>query len=103
MPYAVQFTPEADGQLAALYDYIAAEATPVTAERYITAIINHCETLARFPERAPARDDIRPGLRITHYKSRAIIAYTVDDDAKVVWILGIYYGGRDYADELKAD
>ncbi len=36
-------------------------------------------------------------------KSHAIITYTVDDDAKIVWILGIYYGGHHYAVELKAD
>ncbi|HMN79237.1 MAG TPA: type II toxin-antitoxin system RelE/ParE family toxin [Burkholderiaceae bacterium] len=96
MPYSVRFTPEADNHLTALYAYIAAEATPVTAERYVTAIIDYCESLATFPERAPARDDIRPGLRVTHYKGRAIVPYFVDEPANVVWILGIYYGGQDF-------
>ncbi|WP_408359757.1 type II toxin-antitoxin system RelE/ParE family toxin [Paraburkholderia sediminicola] len=39
MPYTVVFTPEAQEQLLELYRYIAAAASPVTAERYISAII----------------------------------------------------------------
>jgi toxin ParE1/3/4 len=100
MSYAVEFTPEADRQLEVLYDYIAAAATPVTAELYTNAIITYCESLATFPERAPRRDDIRPGLRVTHYRGRTSIAYTVDEDAQVVWILGVYYGGQDYETSL---
>lgn len=47
------------------------------------------------------RDDIRPGLRITHYRKRAVIAFAVD--AEQVSILGIYYGGRDYESLLRAE
>lgn len=103
MRFAVKFTPEAEAQLSALYDYVANAATPVTAERYTTAIIEHCEALSAFPTRAPARDDIRPGLRVTHHRGRTVIAYSVDDDAKVVWILGVYYGGQDFASFLRTD
>jgi plasmid stabilization system protein ParE len=44
------------------------------------------------------RDDIRPGLRITHYKKRTIIAFAVLDDT--VAVLGIYYGGQNYEEKL---
>lgn len=100
MAYSVEFSPEAEAQLAGIYDYIAAAAAPVTAERYTNAIIDHCRGLSTFPERAPARDDIRPGLRLTHYRGRTIIAYTVHEDAALVWILGIYYGGQDFEADL---
>jgi len=39
--YAVVFTPEAQEQLAALYRYIAAAASPETAERYTSAIVTY--------------------------------------------------------------
>jgi toxin ParE1/3/4 len=36
------------------------------------------------PEAQAQRDDIRPGLRITHYKKSAIIAFAVSDLATSV-------------------
>jgi plasmid stabilization system protein ParE len=42
---------------------------------------------------------VRPGLRITHYKKRTIITFTVDADT--VSIIGIFYGGQDYAANLQ--
>ncbi|MFT3800592.1 MAG: type II toxin-antitoxin system RelE/ParE family toxin [Burkholderiaceae bacterium] len=73
MSLTVVFSLRAEALLADLYDYIAVEATPVTAERYTTAIVDYCLKLAAFPDRAPARDDIRPGLRATRYRGRTII------------------------------
>ena len=101
MLYTVFFTPEAQGQLAALYRYIAVAASPEIAERYISAIVAYCEGLNTFPNRGTRRDDVRPGLRITNYKKRAVIAFAVD--AEVVTIIGVYYGGQDYETVLQFD
>lgn len=101
MPYAVVFTPEAEEQLAALYRYIKDEASPEIALRYTSAIVVHCESLRDFPHRVIRRDDIRPGLHITNYKGRAVIAFTVD--AERVSIIGVFYGGRDYETILHSD
>ncbi len=60
------------------------------------AIADYCQSLATFPERGPARDDIRQGLRITHYRRRTIIAYQLDAATDRVVIHGIYYGGQDF-------
>lgn len=92
--YPVVFTPEAQGQLEALYSYIAESAAPSVAERYTNAIVNYCESLQTFPIRGARRDDIRPGLRITNYKGRAVIAFDVSDER--VSIIGIFYGGQDF-------
>lgn len=94
--YAVVFTPEAEEQLAEMYRYIAAEASPDTAERYTTAIVDYCAELAQFPHRGMQRDDIRPGMRITNYKGSATIAFAVDDTTTRVIIVGIFYRGRNY-------
>ncbi len=93
-PHIVIFTPEAQEQLVALYQYISVAASPEIAKRYTEAIIAHCEGLQDFPHRGTGRDDVRPGLRVTNYKKRAVIAFTAD--AKQVSIIGIYYGGQDY-------
>ncbi len=78
MSYRVIFTPEAEEQLAALYRYIAEAASSYIAAQYTEAIVSFCESLRTFPYRGTMRDDVRPGLRITNYKKRAVIAFHVD-------------------------
>lgn len=51
MKFRVVFAPEAEEQLAELYRYIAAAASPGIAERYVSAIITYCELLDTFPLR----------------------------------------------------
>jgi plasmid stabilization system protein ParE len=101
MPYIVALTPEAQGQLLELYCYIAAAASPVAAERYISAIITYCEELRTFPHRGNRRDDIREGLRVTIYRKRVVIAFDVD--AEQTSMIGIFYGGQDYETVLQDD
>jgi plasmid stabilization system protein ParE len=50
--------------------------------------------LQTFAARGVARDDLLPGLRITHFRKRTIIAYLLDRE--VVFIVGVFYGGQDY-------
>ena len=99
--YTVVFAPQAREQLASLYRYIAGAASPEIAERYTSAIVTYCEGLQTFPMRGTRRDDIRPGLRITNYKKRAVIAFNVDADR--VSILGVFYGGQDYETDLQSE
>ena len=103
MSYRVDFAPEAEEQLADIYRYIAERASPDTAARYTGAIVACCEGLHLFPHRGTARDDLRPGLRLTHYKGRTVIAYAVDDAQLRIGILGIYYGGQDHESALRTD
>ena len=67
----------------------------MVAERYTSAVIESCEGLALFPLRGVSREDIRPGLRVTHHKGRTVIAYAVDQESRRVSILGVLYGGKD--------
>jgi len=66
--YRVVFSPNARAQLAGLHLYIADAASPNVATRYTDAVITYCESLTTFPYRGSQRDDIYPGVRITHYK-----------------------------------
>lgn len=99
--YTVVFAPQAREQLASLYRYIAVAASPEIAERYTNAIVTYCEGLQTFPMRGTRRDDIRPGLRIANYRKRAVIAFNVD--ANLVSILGVFYGGQDYENDLQSE
>ena len=103
MAYCVVFAPEASDQLEELFLYIAEESSPTIAQRYTDAVMTTCEGLALFPHRGVSRDDIRPGLRLTHHKGRTVIAYAVDDEAQTVSIVGVFYGGQDHEDALSGD
>ena len=91
---AVTFTPEARDHITALYRWLATDASPEIATRYTEALLSRCEDLNLFPERGTPRDDIRPGLRMTSYRRRTIIAFTINADQ--VTIIGVFHGGQDY-------
>ncbi|WP_319759279.1 type II toxin-antitoxin system RelE/ParE family toxin [Maridesulfovibrio sp.] len=101
MSYSVIFSPEAEEQLVGLYRYVAKAASSETAKEFTDAIIKHCEELKSFPQRGTLREDIRPGLRITHFKKRTIIAFAIMDENVV--ILSIYYGGQNFEEKLNDD
>ncbi|MCL2636370.1 MAG: type II toxin-antitoxin system RelE/ParE family toxin [Betaproteobacteria bacterium] len=101
MNYRVVFSLQAQEQLVELFYYIAEAASPDAAARYTEAIVSYCESLRAFPMRGVKRDDVRLGLRITHYKKRTVIAFDVD--AGMVSIIGIFYGGQDYETILHDD
>ncbi|CAG9176290.1 hypothetical protein LMG23992_03214 [Cupriavidus laharis] len=95
----VIFTPEFEERLADLFHYITEEAgSPVVAARYTDAIVSYCESLGAFPHRGTMRDDLQPGLRITHYRGRTVIAFVVDGDQ--VFMTGLFHGGQDYETKL---
>lgn len=101
MSYRIVFSPEAEEQIAALYWYIADAGTHDVAKSYTEAIVSFCESLCTFPHRGIRRDDVRPGLHITNYRKRTVIAFTVE--AEQVSIIGVYCGGRDYEAALQDD
>lgn len=101
MTHRVIFSPEALQQLSDLLDYITRRASPAIAMTYTDGIVSYCESLSTLPQRGTQRDDVRPGLRITSYKKRAVIAFAVTTEE--VLILGIFYGGQDYETLLQDD
>lgn len=100
MTWHVVFSPEAEEQIISLYRDIASDRSPEIATHYTDGIVTYCEGLQTFPHRGTSRDDIRPGLRITHYRKRTVIAFTPDHDTGKVMIIGIFYGGQDYENTL---
>ena len=99
MAHAIILTPEARDHLDAIYDYIAAAASPDLAWRFTEGILDHIGKLTDFPHRGTMRDDLRPGLRMIAWRRRVTIAFAVNDTALVV--IGIFYGGRDPAPPMR--
>jgi len=101
MSWRVQFAPEALAQLRELEQRIDDAGAPLSAERSVDSIVDFCMKLQTFAARGVARDDLLPGLRITHFRKRAIIAYLLETE--VVSIVGVFYGGQDYEAALAPD
>jgi toxin ParE1/3/4 len=101
MTLPVKFAPEAEEQLASIYKHVASMSSPHIAARFAGGIVNYCEGLGLFPQRGTLRADIRPGLRITSYRRRVVIAFEADGDR--VAIIGVFYGGRDYESLLRTE
>ena len=92
MTYSVRFVPRALEQLDDVQIYIEAVSSVRIAATYVESIIEYCESIATFSVRGVPRNDIRDGIRITHYRGRAIIAFTASTGTAT--ILGIFYGAK---------
>ena len=101
MGYSIVFTPEARDHLDAIYDTIAAAASPDIAQRFANGILDHIGTLTDYPRRGTMRDDLRLGLRTTAGRRGVTIAFAGDEAA--VLVVGIFYGGRDFEALLSED
>jgi toxin ParE1/3/4 len=78
-----------------IFDWIASESGhPPTAVKFIGRIYDACETLAEFPLKGRARDDLKQGVRTLPFERIAVITYRVLPDK--VEVLNIFYGGRDW-------
>ena len=66
------------------------------ADRTVDAIRAFVAELGQLPHQGTRRDDLRDGLRIAAFKKRTAIAFEVDDQAKTITVLRVFYGGEDY-------
>jgi len=88
--------PTAEADLEDIYRYIAERSgNPDTAIGYVRRIREWCEHLLTFPNAGRARDDLRPGVRLTSFERRVVIVYRVlpSDDVEIG---RVFYGGRNY-------
>jgi len=101
----IHYTPEAEQQLNDLDEWITERASAETARRFVTAIIEHIDSILMFPLAGRSRDDVRPGMRTTTFKKRTLVAYEVDEssDEVVVNVLGVFHGGQDWETTLGVD
>ena len=92
------FSEDAEQHLSEIQQYIAEQSSPGRASDYVSRILDSVEALAVFPTIGTDRGDVRLGLRTFGFEKRVIVAY-IYDDARV-YVLGVYYGGRDWESTL---
>jgi toxin ParE1/3/4 len=94
----VVFSPEAEADLEAIYDFFAEAAAPSVAISFVEKLETYCVGMALASERGHRRDDVRRGLRIVGFERRVTIALTVS--AEAVNLLRIFYAGWDWETEF---
>ncbi len=101
----INYTPEADKQLNELDNWITKAASAEVARRFVSAILDHIDGILVFPLAGRARDDVRPGMRTSTFKKKALVTYEVDESSGelVVNILGVFHGGQDWEAALGED
>lgn len=77
MTFEVIITPEAEQQIINLLRYITEKAGSVIADNYANALLDYLDGFSTFPHRGNKRDDIRQGMRVTHFRHRTIIAFAL--------------------------
>lgn len=97
----VVFSRRAGRQIRAILQYLALEASPIVAERYVSKLTNFCYSLALFPHRGLPQHEIMPRLRTMTYARSMTVAYVVEEDTVV--IVGVYTAGQDYLSDLSED
>ena len=93
MVHRIAFHADAEAEIDKLYELLLAEAGPAIAGNYVGGIYDLIEGLRTFPERGSLREGKLTGLRIVGYRRRVSIAFSVQKD--VIYVLGVFYGGRD--------
>lgn len=95
--YKVFLTPDAIQDLTDIYEYITEKSElPEVAWAYLEKLRLKYHGLGTTPLIGQQRDDLRKNLRIIAIDRNAIAAFEVNEDKKIVTILNIFYGGRNY-------
>jgi toxin ParE1/3/4 len=104
MRFAIEFSADAEADFDLIFDHLfesyvafgesTEEALDHAAQR-VMKIRKATDRLARFPLRGTARDDILPGIRYLAI-ARAIYRFDVNQTARKVRILAVFFGGQDH-------
>lgn len=92
MSYVVRLHPAVRNDLSIIADYAGAPA----AARVLDAIEAAIHRLADTPHSGTRRDEIAPGPRAIPAGRRGVVAFTVDDASRTVFILAVTYAGVDW-------
>jgi plasmid stabilization system protein ParE len=104
MRYRIERGRQAIRDLDALFEFLfasyvgfgeAPESAFVRAERRLTRVTASMRSLAARPHQGTLRADLMPGLRSVT-KDRAILYFTIDEEAYLVRVLAVFFGGQDH-------
>jgi toxin ParE1/3/4 len=88
----VDWSPEAEQDLLAIWNYVAREASPDVADEQLRSLDRACEALAQWPHSGRARDELFRGVRSIAVEAY-VVFYRVEDSA--IEIVRILHGRRD--------
>jgi len=104
MRFAIEFSADAERDFGFIFDHLfesyvafgeGTEEALDHAARRVMDIRKAADRRASFPLRGAARDEILPGIRFLAI-ARAIYWFDVDQTARKVRILAVFFGGQDH-------
>lgn len=101
--YKVIITPRAFREINKIYDYISGDLyAEKAAKRLMEKVEEEVQRLKYAPEihtQIEKYDDLKRKYRRIVIKNYVIL-YTIDEENKIVYVSHMYYGRRNYLDEL---
>lgn len=97
MSYRVEVTDQAYVAIRQYTRYIAVECeSPLNAARWLEKVWDAVDSLERWPRRCPLapEDQFRPYEIRMRIVGDHLLLFTVDNDAKAVWVIGFRHGHR---------
>ena len=99
--YTVIILPDAEHAIRLRAAYIVKRSGFVnTARKWVTKTKKFCYSLSRFPYRGRDRSDIYPNLRTIPHDGD-IVAYTIDETTKTVYVVALTGPGQNFESLLK--
>lgn len=100
MKYHIRFHPAVEEDLKSIAEMIASYARPQAAERRLAEIEEVVLSLADTPHKGSIRAEIAPGLRAIPAGREAVVAFTVDDATRTVFVHIVGYGGSNWVQRI---
>lgn len=101
MSYRIRFHPAVAADLEAITTWILDYAGPDAAARRLAEIEAVLIALKDTPHMGSLREEIAPGLRAIPAGRKAVIVFTVDDEASEVFVHAVTYAGADWIGRSK--
>ncbi|SIT86544.1 type II toxin-antitoxin system RelE/ParE family toxin [Pontibaca methylaminivorans] len=102
MNYRIRLHPAVARDLDAIARWIGDYAGPQQARTRLDEIERVIAGLGELPHRGSLRDEIAPGLRAIPAGRRTVVAFSVDDAAREVFVHAISHAGRDWIASSRA-
>jgi plasmid stabilization system protein ParE len=96
MPYTITQHPLVEADLFQIAEVISNFAGLRIGQSKIDEITAFIDRLTDFPHIGSIRSDLYPGLRAIPASEKAVVCFTVDDEAQSVFVLCISYGRADW-------
>ena len=96
MSYSIRFHSLVARDLDAIARWIIEYADAETAERKLAEIEPTFASMVRTSHKGSIRNEVAPGLRAIPAGRKAVIAFTVDDEAGEILVHAVTYGAADW-------